>query len=109
MLRDKVMDGKTSFCAFVKNDIRDMAEDFFKQVRTTECTEEMYEDNYNKSLDLNMKKIAIQYSSKRDRLAMTPFSTFGESKPFQYIHVLGFSVSVMFNKHLLFQVQGGTY
>ena len=29
MIRDKVMEGKNTFCAFVKNDIRDVNEDFF--------------------------------------------------------------------------------
>ena len=41
MIWDKVMEGKNTFCVFVKNDIRDVNEDFFKQVRNTECTEDM--------------------------------------------------------------------
>ena len=41
MIRDKVMDSKNTFCAFVKNDIRDIHEDFFRQVRSTEMTEDI--------------------------------------------------------------------
>ena len=80
MIRDKVMESKNTFCAFVKNDIRDLHEDFFRQVRSTEMTEDIYEMNYNKSMDLTMKKVAIMYCKNKDYLAMTPLSTFGESK-----------------------------
>ena len=80
MIRDKVMEGKNTFCAFVKNDIREVNEDFFKQVRSTECTEDIYETNYHKSMDVAMKKIAIQYAKNKNHLVLTPVSTFGESK-----------------------------
>ena len=80
MIRDKLMEGKNTFCAFVKNDIWDVDENFFKQVRNSECIEDMYKTNYNKSMDLTMKKVAIQYAKNKDYLGMTPMSTFGESK-----------------------------
>ena len=80
MIQDKLMEGKNTFCAFVKNDVWDIDDNFFKQVRNSECTEDMYETNYNKSMDVTMKKVAIQYAKNKDYLAMTPVSTFGESK-----------------------------
>ena len=51
------------FMAFVKNDIRNIDPNIFKYVRDPECDADMYASNYDKSMDVTMKKIAFKYSA----------------------------------------------
>lgn len=94
MENDRVLDSKRSFCAFVKNDIRDLSSDFFKHFRDKECNQEIYETNYDKSMDANMKKVAIKYHKNSDYLALTMESNISDSmlrmflKTSLYIYVM---------------------
>ena len=56
MEKDKVLNQKKCFSAFIKNDIRDIEPTIFGTVRDNDCDSQTYETNYNKSMDLMMKK-----------------------------------------------------
>ena len=80
MARDKVLPTRNCFCAFVKRDIRLLADDFFLTVRNRDCTRDMYTVNYDKPIDDNMKKVAMKYARDKDILLITPLQTNSESK-----------------------------
>ena len=80
MINDKILYSKNSFCTFVKNDIRDVSDDFFRQVRNTECNEEMYETNYDKPMDVAMKKVTAKYCKNPQYLAMSMEPKLSDSK-----------------------------
>ena len=57
MENDKIFPSKNCFAAFVKKDILDLPDKFFDMTRTGECTREMYVSNYDKDMDLSLKKL----------------------------------------------------
>lgn len=76
MEEDKVIHARKCFTAFVKNDITHIDRNVFKTLRDVDCDAEMFESNYNKSMDLNMKKIANHYHSNPNTLQIS-----GETNP----------------------------
>ena len=72
METDKVLESKKCFNAFIKNDIRDMDETFFRGLPDNECSAAMYEKNYNEPMDISMKKVALQYHTNKDYLVISP-------------------------------------
>ena len=79
MARDKVLPARNCFCAFVKRDVRSLADDFFASVRDRDCTQDLYIVNYDKPIDDNMKKVAMKYAPDKDILLITPLETQSES------------------------------
>ena len=71
MVKDKIFDSNNCFCAFIKNDIHDIGADFFRQVRNSDCNKDTYEHNYDKSMELSMKKVAVKYCKNTNYLALT--------------------------------------
>ena len=80
MSRDLTLPPRNCFCAFVKNDIRLLDEEFFNAVKDRECTSEVYSQNYDKPIDDLMKKIAMKYSLNKELLQLSPCDTQTESK-----------------------------
>ena len=80
MARDKVLPTRNCFCAFVKRDIRSLADDFFLTVRDRDCTRDMYTVNYDKPIDDNMKKVAMKYARDKDISLIAPLQTNSGSK-----------------------------
>ena len=65
----------TVLLAFVKHDIRTLADSFFSTVRDKDCTPDAYMTNYDKPIDDNMKKVAMKYTLDKDILLITPLAT----------------------------------
>ena len=68
MEKDKVLHPRKCFSAFVKNDITRIDKNIFKRVQDIDCDGELYEANYNKTMDINMKKVAFQYHPHKENL-----------------------------------------
>ena len=85
MARDKVLPTRNCFCAFVKRDIRSLADDFFLTVRDRDCTRDVYTTNYDKPIDDNLKKVAMKYAPDKDILLISPLQTNSESKSFFFL------------------------
>ena len=91
METDKVLETKKCFNAFIKNDIRDMHDTFFRGLPDNECSAAMYEKNYIKHMDITMKKVALQYHTNKGYLAISPEVDPSDSMynficPYQFLH-----------------------
>ena len=71
MENDKLFPSNNCFPAFVKKDILDLPDKFFDMTRTGECTREMYVTNYDKDMDLSLKKIAAVYHPVKHQLTIS--------------------------------------
>ena len=56
MENDKILEPRKCFSAFVKNNIRDVDPNIFRGLNENDCSAELYEVNYTKSMDIVMKK-----------------------------------------------------
>ena len=72
MENDKILEPRKCFSAFVKNDIRDVDPNIFHGLNENDCSAESYEVNYTKSMDIVMKKVALQYHTNKDLLFISP-------------------------------------
>ena len=72
MENDKILEPRKCFSAFVKNDIRDVDPNIFRGLNENDCSAELYEVNYTKSMDIVMKKVALQYHTNKDLLFISP-------------------------------------
>ena len=79
---DKLFPAKNCFAAFVKKDILDMQENFFDYATSSECTQEMYVLNYEKSMDTSLKKVAAVYHLDKHRLTISLESNMSDSNFF---------------------------
>ena len=68
MENDKILEPCKCFSDFVKNDIRDVDPNVFHGLNENDCSAESYEVNYTKSMDIVMKKVALQYHTNKDLL-----------------------------------------
>ena len=68
MENDKILEKRKCFSAFMKNDIRDVDPNIFGCLNENDCSAESYEVNYNKSMDIVMKKVALKYHTNKDLL-----------------------------------------
>ena len=68
MANDKILEPRKCFSAFIKNDIRDVDPNIFHGLNENDCSAESYEVNYTKSMDIVMKKVALQYHTNKDLL-----------------------------------------
>ena len=80
METDKFLETKKCFSAFIKNDIRDMDDTFFRGLPDNECSAAMYEKNYTDPMDITMKKVALQYHTNLRYLAISPEMDPSDSK-----------------------------
>ena len=60
------------FPCICQNDIHDVDEMIFHRLSESDCNTETYENNYNKSMDLTMKKVALKYHTNQDFLVISP-------------------------------------
>ena len=72
MEKDKIMEARKCFSAFVKNDIRDVDQNIFRGLNENDCNAESYEKHYITSMDIVMKKVALQYHTNKDLLVISP-------------------------------------
>ena len=72
MEADKVLESKKCFSAFIKNDITDVEETFFRGLPDNECSSTMYEEKYKGHMDMSMKKVALKYHTNLRYLPITP-------------------------------------
>ena len=72
MEKDKIMEARKCFSAFVKNDIRDVDPNIFRGLNENDCNAESYEKHYITSMDIVMKKVALQYHTSKDLLVISP-------------------------------------
>ena len=70
------------FAAFVKRDILDIPEKFFDMATSSECTKEMYVSNYDKPMDMSLKKVAALYHQDKQRLTISLESNMSDSNFF---------------------------
>ena len=71
MEKDKVLHARKCFSAFVKNDITRIDENIFRCVHDFDCDTELYEANYDKSMELAMKKVAFHYHPHKESLQLS--------------------------------------
>ena len=72
MENDQILEPRKCFSVFVKNDIRDVDPNVFHGLNENDCSAESYEVNYTKSMDIVMKKVALQYHTNKDLLFISP-------------------------------------
>ena len=85
MENDEIFPSKNCFAAFVKKDILDLPDKFFDMTRTGECTREMYVSNYDKDMDLSLKKVATVYHPDKHRLTISLETNMSESNNIFFI------------------------
>ena len=61
MEKDKLFPKQKCFSAIVKKDMHDLDQSFFSCTKDSECTDNMYETNYNKEIDKVLKQVATKY------------------------------------------------
>ena len=66
MERDTLFPKSRCFSAVLKKDMRDINTSFFKLAKDEECTEALYETNYNKEIDKVMKQVVLRSSHLMD-------------------------------------------
>ena len=72
MENDNILEQRKYFSAFVKNDIRDVDPNLFCGLNENDCSVESYKNNYNKSMDIVMKKVALKYHANKDLRHISP-------------------------------------
>ena len=81
MENDKIFPSRNCFAAF----ILDLPDKFFDMTRTGDCTREMYVTNYDKDMDLSLKKVAAVYHPDKHRLTISLETNMSESNNFFFI------------------------
>ena len=72
MENDQILEARKCFSAFVKNHIRDVDPNVFRGLNENDCSAESYEVNYTESMDIVIKKVALQYHTNKDLLFISP-------------------------------------
>ena len=67
-------------------DINNLNDTFFEMVRDKDCGPQLYTANYDKSIDYNMKKIAMKYAIDKDEIRISPCQDNVDSKNFITVH-----------------------
>ena len=80
MEQDKIFPSKNCFAAFVKKDILDLPEKFFHMSKSSDCNREVYVGNYDKDMDISLKKVAAVYHADKHRLTISLESNMSDSK-----------------------------
>ena len=71
MEHDKIFLIKNCFAAFVKKDILDLPDKFFDMTKSFNCNREVYVTNYDKDMDISLKKVAALYHADKHRLTIS--------------------------------------
>ena len=82
---DKIFPSKNCFAAFVKKDTLDLPDKFFDMTRTGDCTREMYVSNYDKDMDLSLKKVTAVYHPDKHQLTISLETIMSESNNIFFI------------------------
>ena len=80
MAKDKVLPPRNCFCAYMKMDIENLNSSLFEMVQDKDCGPELYTANYDKSIDDNLKKVAMKYALDKDDIRISPCENDAESK-----------------------------
>ena len=80
MEHDKIFPIKNCFAAFVKKDILDLPEKFLSMTKSSNCNREVYVSNYDKDMDISLKKVAAIYHSDKHRLTISLETNMSDSK-----------------------------
>ena len=80
MEQDKIFPIKNCFAAFVKKDILDLPDKFFDMTKSSDCNREVYVTNYDKDMDMSLKKVAAIYHADKHRLTISLESNMSDSK-----------------------------
>ena len=80
MDKDKVLHTRKCFSAFIKNDITKIDHNIFKSVCDFDCDAELYEANYNKTMELANKKVAFHYHPNKESLVLSAETNPTQSK-----------------------------
>ena len=88
MSKDNVLPSRNCFCAYVKTDIENIDDNFFRLVRDKDCTKELCTSNnctsnYEKPIDDSFKKVAFQYAQDKEFLQLSPCKEDTQSKIYQ--------------------------
>ena len=87
MEKDKVFEQKKCFSAFIKNDVRNIDTAIFCTVGDTDCDLHTYETNYDKPMDLVMKKVTVKYHTHPDYLVISLESEPSNSKLYLFLRI----------------------
>ena len=90
----KIFPSKNCFAAFVKKNILDLPDKFFDMTRTGECTREMYVTNYDKDMDLSLKKVATVYHPDKHQLTISLETNMSESNNIFFITKKVFEINI---------------
>ena len=60
----------------------------FHTVEDTDCDSQTYETNYDKPMDLVMKKVAVKYHTHPDYLVISPESQPTNSMLYSFLNIL---------------------
>ena len=71
MEKDKIFPIKNCFAAFVKKDLLDLPDKFFELTKSSDCNREVYVINYDKDMDISLKKVAAIYHADKHRLTIS--------------------------------------
>ena len=71
MEQDKIFPIKNCFAAFVKKDILDLPDKFFDMTKSSDCNRDVYVSNYDRDMDINLKKVAAVYHADKHRLTIS--------------------------------------
>ena len=80
MARNRLFSNKNCCSTFVKIDVAQLNDSFFKECHDKDCNRETYDTNYWKQMDGQMKKVAIKYHNSPDLLRVSPEPDASHSK-----------------------------
>ena len=92
MEEDKIFPSKNCFAAFVKKDILDLPDKFFDSTKAADCTRELYVNNYDRPMDISLKKVAAVYHPDKHRLTISLETNMSDSNFFSYKKVFDISI-----------------
>ena len=78
---------RIAFAAFVKKDILDLPDKFFDMTKSSDCSREVYVTNYDKEMDISLKKVAAVYHADKHRLTISLETNMSDSKIFFFLQL----------------------
>ena len=87
METDKIFPIKNCFAAFVKKDLLDLPDKFFELTKSSDCNREVYVTNYDKDMDISLKKVAAIYHADKHRLTISLETNMSDSNFFFFSYL----------------------
>ena len=87
MEQDKIFPIRNCFAAFVKKDILDLPDKFFDMTKSSDCNRDLYVSNYDRDMDINMKKVTAVYHADKHRLTISLETNMSTSKLIFFFHL----------------------